>query len=267
MGLLCLFPFFTQAQDLLVTSEGDSISCKITSIENGTVHFTLDRNGQTVQTLMPPQKVSTFEEGFYTKKNQKPALSVPRQRPWRLGISSGYGRRLSKTHESLAGTSYARGLKNGYHITLEGQYFFPSETGIGLVYSSFHAKSESQSLMDDITISFLGPTLYAKMPSGNNNSFLLGGSFGYLSYKDQAYSHSNGDFTLKGATLGAMLDATYDIGLSENLALGLGLSVTSGVIEKITIEKGRNKQTIDLDAGNEEGLLRIDLKVGLSFYP
>ncbi|AWW32103.1 hypothetical protein DN752_19260 [Echinicola strongylocentroti] len=266
LGILFSISLNSHAQNLLATNTGNSVQSTISKVENGTVDFSIDEKGLDTDTFMPPEKVTSYTERSYLQKKAEKSPKIKAKNAWRFGISGGYSRRLSKSHESISGSSYAEDLKNGHHFMVEGQYFFPSQNGLGITYSSFRSKSEAPGLKDDITVSYMGPTYYSRYTNNDKNYFLLGVSLGYLGYKDNAYTSYDGDFTLKGGTLGAMLDASCDIGIAQNFALGFGLILTTGVLSKVTYTDGINTRTIPLEEDSKEGLLRLDVKVGLRFY-
>jgi cation transport ATPase len=57
----------------------------------------------------------------------------------------------------------------------------------------------------------------------------------------------------------------YDIGIADNLSLGIQLSYTSGTLFKYEWDDGHTTETVELETGSYEGLNRIDLSVGLRF--
>ena len=57
----------------------------------------------------------------------------------------------------------------------------------------------------------------------------------------------------------------YDIAVSENWAVGIQLSYTSGVLTQIKQSSGSSTETIKLQPEEYEGLTRFDIAIGLRF--
>lgn len=88
-------------------------------------------------------------------------------------------------------------------------------------------------------------------------------SLGYMGYSNDKVIVDK--YKMTGSTLGLSLDIGYDIGLSENLALGFQVSVLTGVLTKYDWSDGTTTQTIKLEKDEYENLNRIDLSIGLRF--
>ncbi len=63
--LVWLFPIFVHAQDLLVTTDGDSLNCEILDVEHDTVRLKTKVNRRTVETHYSMDKVSDMQIGFF----------------------------------------------------------------------------------------------------------------------------------------------------------------------------------------------------------
>ena len=55
-----------QAQDLIVTNNGDSINCKITNITKEYVHFTFKYKEEIRNTLLPVDQIATQQKKYFS---------------------------------------------------------------------------------------------------------------------------------------------------------------------------------------------------------
>ena len=51
------------AQDLIVTTKGDSLNCKITKVKSDNIYFTFTNNGNTFNSLLPMSNVNSYQYG------------------------------------------------------------------------------------------------------------------------------------------------------------------------------------------------------------
>ncbi|MBK9105815.1 MAG: hypothetical protein IPL92_14905 [Saprospiraceae bacterium] len=263
-----------QAQDLIVTAQGDSLNSKITKVEPEYLYFSINKDGGVLNTLLPMAQVSYYKYNFYST----PALPVdakvdgPKDFPrLRLAINGGWSYRLAKVAGNLSSTQqdYIKGLKSGYSYGAELAYYWSKKAGIGAKYDVFRSRNELEDvsgqvvvLSDDVAISFIGPYYSSRFLTANKkNSFLMNVGLGYVGYNDKAFFGS--DYELTGGTAGLLVDLGYDIGLSKSFALGFQLSFIGGTLTQYMIDDGFNTTTIELDEDEYEGLARINLSVGL----
>ena len=58
--------FSMQAQDLIVTQEGDSLNCRITQIDlSGLLRFLFKHKGEIRSTLLPLKQVRSYQYAYY----------------------------------------------------------------------------------------------------------------------------------------------------------------------------------------------------------
>jgi hypothetical protein len=73
--ILCLFAGYTAfGQDLIVTTSGDSLNCKITEVKTDAIFFRYDAGGNVVS--LPMNQVASYKYDFYKGKRGTPAVSV-----------------------------------------------------------------------------------------------------------------------------------------------------------------------------------------------
>lgn len=172
---------------------------------------------------------------------------------------------------------YLLGLKNGFHFQGEVAHYFSSITGLGAYYSITHAKTEgelpynngiftqTENASSSVTTHFIGPQLSSRfLNASQRNALLMNFSVGYVSYIQETRVAMS-PFRLTGSTWGAAISCAYEIGISDNAAVGLKVA---GIFANLTSFKVDNNITInylELDDDQKEGLSRIDLTLYLRF--
>lgn len=281
--LLIFFISSSHAQDLIVTNEGDSLNCKITKQDTDYIYFTFNHKGEIRNTLLEISSILSFQNNYYAKPEIPRGKSMVKHSypKIRIAVQGGWSYRIAKVPVGLESfyEDYIRQLKSGYNLGADFNYFITESLGLGFKYNYFNSKNridevyvenedgsmESGPMEDNININFYGPSLTSRVLSVNKNSaFITAVGLGYLSYKNKAYFIDD-NLTISGNTFGMVLDLGYDIGLSEQMALGLQLSFTLGTLRKLEIDYGNYIDTIELESESYENLSRIDLSIGLRF--
>jgi hypothetical protein len=277
------FTFTGFSQDLIVTNEGDSLNCKITKIEPDKIHFTHNHNGELRETFLPVSSVKVYQQDYFDKPDIPLAKAQNRGNypRVRLAAQGGWSYRIAKTPEGMSSLleEYVKDLKSGYNLGADFSYFINEGIGLGFKYNYYKSNNHMDDVYieyddgtmdygimeDNIAINFYGPGFYTRSLSSNHNNALIAAiSLGYISYKNEAVFITE-DFTIEGSSFGMVLDLGYDIGISDDMAIGLQLSFTLGTLSKLEVDYGSHTETIELDPDNYENLSRIDLSIGLRF--
>lgn len=275
-----LFSVSVQAQDLIITNEGDSLNCKITKIKSDNIYFIFKYKDEIRSTLLPLGQVKYHQYNYY-QTSEVPANKVVGNEIYphfRAAINGGWSYRVAKLADNIPSDfeQYMKDLKSGYHYGLDLSYFFSEQLGFGFKYYYYKSKNEIDNvyvtlpngstqygkMSDDISINFIGPFFSTRLLDSNKkNGFLLNLGIGYMGYTDKAVLIS--DLTIKGSTLGLCWDIGYDIGLSENLSLGFQLSYMIGTLTQYDLSDGVHTEKVKLEKDKYESLSRIDLSIGL----
>lgn len=280
--ILTLFTFSIQAQDLIITYEGDSLNCKITKIKTNNIYFTFNHKGEIRSTLLPLSQVKDYQYKYYKTSEVGAEKIIGHQSypHFRAALNGGWSYRVAPIGDGMPTylEQYLRTLKSGYHYGVDLSYYFSEELGIGLKAYNSRSKNELHdvsvrlsngttqrgTMSDNISISFIGPLFSTRLLDSNKkNSLLLNFGFGYMGYLDKAVLIS--DFTLKGGTVGMCWEIGYDIGVSKNFAIGFQVAYIIGTLTQYQLYDGVNSETIHLEQGHYEGLSRLDVSVGLRF--
>ena len=270
------------SQDLIVTNDGDSINCKITNVKHDNIYFTFKHKDEIRSTLLPVSGVKEHKTGFYqTSEVPEGKIAGYKSYPhFRVALSGGYSYMTAKVSDKVPSDfkQYIKELKSGYHFDGDITYYFTEILGAGVKYSMFgssnriddiwvkdiYGNTKYGHMSDDLKISFIAPMFSSRFLSRDKkNAFVMSAALGYMGYSNNGVAID--EYKMTGSTLGMALDFGYDIGLSDNLSLGFKLSLISGTLFEYDISNGKTTERVILEAGEYEGLNRIDLSIGLRF--
>lgn len=268
------------AQDLIVTSEGDSINCRITKEKHEFVYFTFRYDNETRSTLLPVSQIKSFEYDFFSDVEVPPEKIIGyRNYPrFRLVVQGGYSHTLGRIDENIDPelVDYFRELKSGYHLGAEFLYYFSDYFGFGLKTNLFRTKNEIGNiyvedqdgnrrygiLSNDIKTSLVAPCFAVRLLGTNKrNAFLTDLSIGYMGYSNDLVLVD--PYKLTGKTLGFVWDIGYELGISEYISLGVQFSIIDASLSEYERDDGNKVETIKLDQGKFESLCRMDISIGL----
>lgn len=258
------------SQDLVVTSENDSLNCKITDINKNNIHFTFKHKGEVRQIFLPLTQVKAYQYNFYQRGELSTQQVLPSEKykHLRIALSGGWGYRIASVAPSIPSEfkQYINDLKSGYQLGLDCSYFLSEPLAIGFKYNFCKSANEMNTMSDDITIRFMGPSVTTRLlNSSKQNGIIVSLALGYLHYYDKAIL-ANNHFDLKGGTVGMCWDLGYDIAFSNNWVFGFQFSYYVGTLNQYTKSDGFKSETVNLKGENRENLSRIDLSIGLRLY-
>ncbi len=142
---------------------------------------------------------------------------------------------------------------------------FKSSNSLSNIYRDNADGSRSYgSMSDDVSVFFIGPAFTTRiMAHDKRNAFLMNMALGYIGYSNDKVIIDK--YKMTGNTIGLVFDLGYDFGLSENLSLGVQVSMITGTLTKYDWTDGFTTESVELDNDEYESLSRIDLSVGLRF--
>jgi hypothetical protein len=252
------------AQDLIVTTAGDSIPCKITRERDGYVYFTYKKLGVPAKTLMAAGNIADKRIDFYDTPVEialKPTFSR-----WQYRLQGGYSRRIARTSDQVpsAARNYINKMKSGYTLGGDIHYFISEPFGLGVKYSHGHYQYKMDGFKDKVNLNYFAVSGLNRFILNSGSEVYMGGNIGYQAYKDQV-SANGALVSITGGTAGVGLEVGYGMKVSDGSKLYLNLSLLSGTITKINVEDGGRKETVKLEKGEYESLARLELTVGVVF--
>ncbi|MFB6341592.1 hypothetical protein ACE1ET_07710 [Saccharicrinis sp. FJH62] len=276
----CAYSSFSQ--DLIVTTDADSLNCRITKVKSDFIYFTLKYKGENKNTLIARSDVSDIRYGFFAieKTTESKHKFTGNYDPLRISISGGYSYQTAKIADNVPTDflPYMKKLKSGSNIGGDITYFISESVGFGFRLSQFKTSNSADiyvtgpdgsrtygEMSDNIRINYWGPTLTSRTYNRlQNNAFYSTLSLGYISYLDDYIMIDN--YSIKGHTIGYLLEIGYDIDLSNKVALGFQLSFYAGNLFNINISDGNTITEVQFEAGEYESVSRIDFTVGIRFH-
>jgi len=270
------------SQDLIVTSDMDSINCKITKVKTNNIYFTFKYNGEIKNTLLAKSLIKDYKFNYYSI-SEVPVNKITGYENFphfRIALNGGYSYEIAKISNSVPDDfkDYVQQLKSGYHIGGDFTYYFSENIGVGFKYYAFKTSNSMDNIYvedsegnitygkmsDDLTISFIGPLYSSRLfDKAGKNAFIFNFAIGYMKYDNDKVIINN--YKMTGETFGMVLDVGYDIQLSDDFSLGFQISYTMGALSKYDIFDGSTTKTIKLESGNYESLHRIDFSIGIRF--
>ncbi len=296
---ILVFVYFNQAkaQDLIVTTKGDSLNCQITQVEEKFIHFKLQQGVEVKRILMSKEQIRYYEVGFYLKKKltqQELAYSKieddysnfrSKFKPTKFRIAANGG--WSYLTAKLAGdavppeiTKYYEELRTGYNLSIDAEYFIGKHFGFGLTYSIFKTKNSLQPvyvknnttgkiysgvLQDDITIQYAGPVFFSRIFNKRKTTcFLPYVSIGYLDFRNNGILIDK--LIMTGNTIGRKGGLVLEYYFADDFSMGVDFSFTSGILTEYTIESGGIKTEIKAKNAEEySNISRLDLSAGIRY--
>lgn len=259
-----------------MTTGGDSLNCKITKEDDQYLYFSFKQEGEPKETLITRKDVVSYQRAYFAQPDlsaeEIEKVKAKVFKPVKLGLAGGWGYRTGKlVSDNPEQKDYLKGLKSGFQLSADFDYYFNDLFGIGLKYALFRASANGRvmgtQMEDKTTTQFIGPTFAMRFLSfSKKNAFIMNYSAGYLSYLDKG-SSSGRSGKLTAGTFGLVMDLGYEAGLSENLAILFQLSAVVGTFSSYTFEEQGYSQKVTLPDDERENLSRIDLSIGLRFNP
>lgn len=273
-----------QAQDLIVTNDGDSINCKITKTTKDYVHFVFKYNDEIRNTLLPVDQITARQKDYFPESelpaNYKNKDTFPH---FRFAVDGGWQYRTAKLASGMDAEwqEHYKKLRSGFHYDIQTAYFFTEMMGVELMFSQqlFGHKFGNVTLTDEngsyigsgrlkekLAFNYYGANYLLRLfDSQKKNCWIFAIGLGYMGYTDRSLFDSVETLKITASTLGSNMSIGYDVGLSNDLALGFKVSLIGGSFRNY-------KQTVSGITTNEtmpdttsEGLGTIQLSVGLRF--
>lgn len=252
------------AQDLIVTTSGDSISCKITRERADYVYFTYLKEGVVTKTLIAANQVADKRLDFYdTPIQMAPKATFNR---WQYRFQGGYSRRIARISDQVSPYTkhYLTKMKSGYTLGGDIHYFVSEPLGLGAKYGYNHYQYKTASFEDRVKLNYFALSALNRFILKSGNEVYMGGNLGYQSYKEVVATNGN-PVQITGGTAGVGLELGYGMMMRDGYKFFINLSMLTGTVTNVTVLNSGIKQKVNLEKGEYESLSRLELTVGLLF--
>lgn len=265
----------TNYYDLIVTQKGDSLNCKIINILDNGIEYGFSVNGNYMKATLPTEEIKSYKFGYFTKK------LVPKYSKSRFSFDIGLGYRTAPSPANIPNSykEHLNKLRSGLSLGADFTGFLSPLFGLGVRFNYYSSSQQSDrvsinngtfytgSISEKVKIMYIAPSLsFRTIDAASQSSFIFSVGAGYMSYKDEfTFSQQS---LISGKTAGLNLTLGFDspIGQTKKNSLKFQLSLLSGRLNEINVESGNANQKIKLEGDDIEGLGRLDLTVGFSFY-
>ncbi|MDD6210347.1 MAG: hypothetical protein PUB21_07070 [Bacteroidales bacterium] len=259
------------AQDLIITTDNDSINCHISKIENGFISFSYINDGETENTGISENDVKSYQFAYFKEPGiVKDQILKPSH--WRIVFRGGYSWMTGSIGDGPSiYKDYVRGFKHGYHVGTEIDYFFGEYFGLGGKFTFYNNKNELNlssvgekgKMSDNAKCLYIAPTFVTRLTDGKGkNTFLCNLSIGYFSYHNDGIIE-NEKVIIDGKCAGFEVGIGYERGVTKDFAIGGGLSLLAASTGKLDYSGMGKKWTSNLD--ERENFSRLDISLFLVF--
>ncbi len=279
-----IISFSGKAQDLIVTTAGDSIQCDIDKVTNSEITFSFVQDGKVMNTMVPLTQVVSYAYNYSGKTEYweqsrvgSPLVGNLYSKNFRLSANAGWAYRFGKVPTNLDPglQEYLKELKTGYFVTLDFAGYISQKSGIGGKFAHFGSKNsvpitlmlEDGSIVNSILSDDVSINIYALywarrfILRNGKDAFYFNLGLGGITYNNVGFLLE--PITLKGISIALVLDFDYDIALNDHISIGFHVGYNGGVLSSYKETVGGQTTTIDLPEDSYESLARIDLGGGI----
>lgn len=283
MWFLGICIFSVQGQDLVITTEGDTLNCKVTEKTETVLHFNIMRNGERYLTKIPLSHVVTYKKGYYVEKKKKNV--APKEKSEKREVTDNLRTRLAldlgighftqgANFGALSSEEFFDITGNGINLQLRAQRYWGKHFGAGVTYSLFRYSDSADDLYDfqlgkvdmdqKIFLHVITPTFNVNLPLRNRkHSFVLELGLGYVGYKEKL-TLNKVNIDGNGGAFNTSFAVSYEYEFSRNLAVGVQLSESYATLDKMKYQSGGEHMTLKLN-DSEGDILLVSFSVGLRF--
>lgn len=278
IGIIALFSQKSIAQDLIVTTKGDSINAEIVKVTEDFIQYVYMDGKRVVRVKSPKSDIKSFRYIYYSQKRTVDYTFDLNDIDFRLALSAGASWGLDGAPEDASQffKDYTRKVNSGWSFKLDMSYFLNNKRiGLGATFENFVTQAKISNvtftntetgetrigeLSDDVRISYLGPLFVYHIDTKKDNvTAFLGAGAGVVVYRNEFIRVD--EFFASGSTFGFHLSASADFTLTNNFLLGFEVSANLASLQSYTIEGDNGIDTIT----EPNDISRISLSVGLRF--
>jgi len=226
-----------QNRDLIVTTTGDSLFCKIIDVTNSEIQFSFDRSGSVI-TIRRNETVS-FAYNYLPAERSRGSASASRAtsdknesvEPFIVAFLVGV---------NTYGKISVGDVESGGAFVLGGDvaYFFKPFLGAGLkFFTSMCDINFSDFFMGNDKLMFIGPALYSRFGNGNLTYGVNVGVGGLIWNLSEVSINGNKSDDESATTIGSIVSAGLNYKITHNLGLGVNVQTLLGSIKTNNYER------------------------------
>ena len=274
--LLLLVYFITvKAQDKIITTKHDTISCKIITISTSRIFYE-----QTEADKVTGKSISIDEVEGYTRQPKTLANNQYYADNYGYIAKRMHPRKHFWTFNLALGNSYMHELFENLEVAEIDDYYLQLKQGIHLNANALYVSANVNVRQ---YINFVGPSVLFQQYLGQKHKLKLTENLatGFLAYRfeqqktvdipSNSYFYTNTDNALTtGKTIGATMGLTAEYFIRPNLSVGVGGSFLYGKLTNVTWEyknsNGDSEEETHEEMDEPLNLSRFDYSVVLRFH-
>jgi hypothetical protein len=283
--LLTLYSLFTLnsfGQDLIITTKGDSLHCKIIKQGELDTKIKIQRKNSMymLDTYVKNNEIKSIQKNYLGNKTSK-VKDEDRisNSQFTIDINYGFSYLTYTPNTSNAPdffTDYIQELKSGSNLGLSADYFLHKNVGVGLCYNGSKFSNDffgagftnrygdliRVDIIDNISLSYIGGNLSLRSISPSGNSAFTGKiSLGKASLNYVSQGAKN--ITRTGSTIAFLLNLGYQHAINKHIALGVSTEYFGCSFNKLIIETNNEKFTATRNDDDESHYNQVRLNINL----
>ncbi len=232
------------------------------------------------------------------QKAAVPVIKVRLPQHWRLGIQNGVSYQWANTGPAQqklidAGANaddvddYFNQSRRGYHFSADIHRIFSDVWGIGIRYSIMANVAEqflrfdmgdglnllNTNIMNREYVNFVGASLFIQQRFTKAKALCLSSSIalGYVHYRNELETDFNNEFfksseLATGNSFGGSWDISLEYFPNPMLSVVVGAGCFLARFDRLSVNSGLAKSTIDLSGDDRKNVSRLDFFIGLRVY-
>ena len=281
----------SKAQDRIITTQNDTINCKISKVTSSNIFFTIKTGSVITKGKVDRSSVLSYYSGN-SGVDENTGFTAPAPSHWRLGLSGGLNYITASSSEAATALvqqgvtkqdaeSYYNDLKLGLSGGVDLHYMVTKTYGVGLIYKFYSTNSMIETFFDPqdgvnlifgqmnekIYVHYTGLSFYSEqfMRANPRWKFSSYYSAGMAFYRNEAIV-VNTPFLLTGKAFATNLDLGLEYFVFPRISAGINVSYFLSSLKKVTLNDGNSTTVQELEKENYENISRVDLSVGIRFY-
>lgn len=277
---LLLLALFSGAQDLIVTTRGDSIKCTISTVTPNRLFFTVQMEDYRRPDNIALEDVAMYKrDGYFpvimgdVRSERSKEVAPPEEHGWLMSGSFGFSHRTAPIDDGLPSEleDYVNGQRSGLHASGTLHYFVTDGVAIGLQYNGFFGARNSMPitvllddsttldgvLAEDVRLRYLGLDFLFRPIRLRSVTPFGAVSLGRLVFEDRATLINN--FTITGSALALNVRAGLECSIGPKLSVGVSVGYFISRISRVEVDTGSQKSGFTLPDRGEENVDRVDV--------
>lgn len=277
-----LIPLWSNAQDRIITTQGDTLIGKIKLVGEESLKFRFQGESQTK--IISKSIVAQFDKKYRETLSDSSLTKFEQRKKYdgfSIAVWNGIGHLIYPIYETVPVflVKYNNRLQTGYTFATELSYFFNKHLGVGSRYSVMMTNSSFDNILfydsdgnylgisdmrDQVRIHSAGINLIGRLINKKQTIQLTGSFFlGYTHFRDKVKSLV--PFVVTSHMVGVGGKLAGDFRAAKNFYFGLSAGTYYANVSRYKYQDENVELQLSLDKENHLNLLRIEVLFGIRF--